>query len=455
MAERRERAGDGVTDPFGELSEANERLVARFGAHPIGDVEGLPDCPTFRRDLVYSHRDLDGFLRGLAEGDSCAIVSGFNASGPLHLGHKAVLDTELCLQRKYGIPLFLPISDDESYLTGRTPSPEVALENAVGLARQILAYGFDPARTYVMIDQVYTDIYNLAMRLARRLTLSAVRATYGYSMEDNPGLYFYPAVQAAHVLLPLVALGYHRVLVPIGPDEDSHLRLARDLADRFGLPKPAVLHTRFQPGLDGAKMSKTGGNTIGLFEDELAVRQKVARAYSGGATSVAEHRRYGGDPSKDVALHYLEKFFFSPEEARRWRDGYRDGAILSGEVKRELADRLVVEVRRLRAALQQVTDRDLAGLLVTNERLPYPSRPVPSFPAGRGRRVPGWSDAARRRASTPPRAGSRPLPGGLSGSLPCGPAPPASRGGRDPPAGGNPEAQGRPPKASNRFGTND
>lgn len=369
------------TDRTGIL-QTNARLVTEFGARPICDVANLPDCYTFQRGLIYSHRDFDEFLRALRDGESAAIVSGFNASGTLHLGHRAILDTILYFQRKFRIPVFLPISDDESYITGRVESLDTARENSLRLARELLAYGFDPDRTLILIDQVYTNIYTLAMQLSRRLTLSTIRATYGYTMEDNPGLFFYPAVQAAHVLLPSIVFGYDRVLVPIGPDEDSHLRICRDLAARVGLRKPAVLHTRFQPGTDGTKMSKSRHNTIGLFDPETVVRRQVSRALSGGAASESEHRKVGGDPAKDVAFYYLEKYFLGPEEARERAAGYRRGEILSGELKAELTDRIVTENRRRRDSFDALTDADVDRALLVNRRAPYPmtSRPSDAAP---------------------------------------------------------------------------
>ncbi len=367
----------GDSDPRGIL-ESSSRLVREFGASPIGEIPDLPDCPAFDRGLVLSHRDFDEFLRALRRGESCAVVSGFNASGTLHLGHRAVLDISLYFQRKFRLPVFLPLSDDESYVTGKVASTGSAHENAIRLAREVLAYGFDPARTHILIDHVYTNIYNLAMELSRRLTVSTIRATYGYSMEDNPGVFFYPAVQAAHVLLPMAVLGYDRVMVPIGPDEDPHLRICRDVAARQGLRKPAVLHVRFQPDTDGVKMSKSRGNTIGLFDSEATIRRKVGGALSGGAVSVAEHRKLGGDPSRDVAYYCLEKYFLEPSEASRLAEEYRRGEVLSGTLKNDLADRLVQESRHRLLSLRKVTDRVLARALLQNSQAPYPRANLPS-----------------------------------------------------------------------------
>jgi len=185
-----------------KLEEDNRKLVEKFGAGAISKLKELPDFYTFKKGLIYSHRDFEGFFSALKEGEKCAIVSGFNASGTIHIGHKPVFDTNLYFQKKYGIPVFIPISDDESYVTGKVNSQEEALKNSLELAKELIAYGFDPKKTYFIIDQIYTNIYNLAIKLSKKVNYSEIKATYGYKPEENIGLHFYPAVQSAHILFP-------------------------------------------------------------------------------------------------------------------------------------------------------------------------------------------------------------------------------------------------------------
>ena len=97
-----------------KIPQENLDLVKIFGAEPVSKLKDKPGVYTFKSDLIYSHRDFDKFFAALKKGEKCAIVSGLNASGTIHLGHKAVFDTNLFFQKKYGIPIFIPISDDES-----------------------------------------------------------------------------------------------------------------------------------------------------------------------------------------------------------------------------------------------------------------------------------------------------------------------------------------------------
>jgi len=350
-----------------KIPDENEELVKKFGAELISKLKEKPDFYTFGKEILYSHRDFDKFFSALKKGEKCAIVSGLNASGTIHIGHKPVFDTNLFFQKKYGIPIFIPISDDESYVAGKVESQEKALENSLKLAKELLAYGFDPKKTYFIIDQIYTNIYNLAIKLSKKVTLSEIKASYGYRNEDNPGLYFYPAVQSAHILFPQEKFGIKNVIVPIGPDEDTHIRICRDIAGRFGYNKPAILHSRFFPGLDGEKMSKSKNNAIFLSDDEKTIRKKINQAYSGGAATAEEHRKHGGKPEEDVAIFYLVKLFLNEKDSEKLVDDYKKGRILSGEVKKMLADRLVEFVAGFQKKLRGIDMKDVGKSILRND----------------------------------------------------------------------------------------
>ena len=349
-----------------KIPKENVELVKVFGAEPVSKLKEKPDVYTFKSDLIYSHRDFDKFFAALKRGEKCAIVSGFNASGTIHMGHKAVFDTNLYFQKKYGIPIFIPISDDESYVAKKVKTQEEALENSLKLAKELLAYGFDPKKTYIIIDQIFTNIYNLAIKLSTHVTLSEIKATYGYNMEDNPGLFFYPAIQSAHIIFPQEKFGIKNVLVPIGPDEDAHLRICRDIAGRMGYNKPAVLHARFLPGLDGEKMSKSRANAIFLRDDEKTAIKKINQAYSGGAKTIEEHRKYGGKPEEDVPIFFLSRFFLNEKESDDLKNKYRKGKILSSEVKKLFANKAVAFLKEFQSKVKSVSQVDLDKAILKN-----------------------------------------------------------------------------------------
>jgi tryptophanyl-tRNA synthetase len=356
-----------MAEKKGELVEANERLVKEFGASPISSLKEIPDFYTFKKGLIYSHREFDKFYRALKKGEKCAIVSGFNASGTIHLGHRVVFDTNLYFQREFGIPVFIPISDDESYVAGKVKDQKEALKYSLELARELIAYGFDPKKTYFIIDQIYTNIYNLAIKLSAKINISEVKATYGYKSEENIGLHFYPAVQSAHILFPQEKLGIKQVLVPIGPDEDAHIRICRDVAPLFGFEKPSILHLAFMPGVDGEKMSKSKGNGIFLKDSSKEIIKKIGGAFSGGQKTAEEQRKLGGNPEVDIACQYLSKFFLNEKESKKLFEDYRAGKLLSGEVKKMLADKLVEFTSNFQKRLKEIKTADVNSSILKND----------------------------------------------------------------------------------------
>jgi tryptophanyl-tRNA synthetase len=342
----------------------NIKLVKQFGARLVSKIKGLPKFQTFESGLMYSHRDFDKYLKHLKKGDKCAIVSGLNPSGPLHMGHLGVFLTNLFFQKKYGVDVFIPISDDESYLTGKIKDQEAALKNSFILAKQLLALGFNPKKTFFIIDQLCTPIYNLAIKFSRTITRSVVKATYGYTGEDNIGLQFYPAVQAAHINFPLTK-GYKAVLVPIAADEDAHIRISRDTAGKFGLEKPAALHSVFMPGLDGTKMSKSRPHASIFLNDDLnIIKKKINRAVSGGQKGIELHRKLGGNPEIDISYQYLNALFLDRKQSAKIYKDYKSGKILSGEMKQMLYTRVIKLLGPMHKKFAKITNRDIKKCLL-------------------------------------------------------------------------------------------
>ena len=348
------------------IYQSNEDLIKKFGAKPLTNLSDKPNFYTFRT-ILESHRDFDKFFKALKKGEKCAIVSGLNASGTLHLGHKAVFDTNLYFQKKYNLPIFIPISDDESYVAGKVKDQETALKNSMRLAKELIAYGFNPKKTFFIIDQVYTNIYNLAIKLSKKVNLSEIKAVYGYKNVDNIGLHFYPAVQSAHILFPQEKYKIKNVLVPIGPDEDAHIRISRDIASRAGYNKPAILHTKFLPGINGAKMSTSKPNTaIFLSDNEKTIRKKINKAFSGGQQTIDEHRKKGGNPDVDISYIYLKALFYDEKTAKKVYDKYKKGDLLSGELKKLFADEVVKFIKNFQKNLKKVTDKTIEKSILKN-----------------------------------------------------------------------------------------
>ncbi|UVE52500.1 tryptophan--tRNA ligase (plasmid) [Haloferax larsenii] len=318
-----------------------DRLLDEFGADPLtADQKAQFPNPVHqlvRRGVFYAERDVDDFLDAANEGKTHSIVTGRGPSGPMHIGHIVPFYFAKYLQAQTGCLVYIPLSDDEKYLLKDKPLGEIHEYTRENLL-DILAVGFDPERTRIVVDTADADVvYPLAAAFAKEVTQSTVNATYGDP--ENIGLSFYPAVQAAHLLLPQLVEGRHPTLVPIAVDQDPHVRVCRDIAakQRYDVSKPGALLSKFLPALEGpGKMSSSGGSaSIRLSDDRETVFEKIrTHAYSGGRRSVESHRKHGGDPEVDVPYQFLYYFFEeSDERVERLAREYRDGSLLSGELK--------------------------------------------------------------------------------------------------------------------------
>ena len=118
------------------------------------------------------------------------------------------------------------------------------------------------------------------------------------------------------------------------------LRLERELGG-MGLMPPSSTYHRFAVGMTGDKMSSSKPETTIFMDDsQEEMTKKVKRAFSGGQPTVEEHRRLGGDCSKDVAFQYLQFFFESDDsELSKIARDYEAGKLLTGEIKQICIDR--------------------------------------------------------------------------------------------------------------------
>ncbi|UTF54502.1 tryptophan--tRNA ligase [Natronosalvus rutilus] len=321
------------------------------------------------------HRDDGAVFEAAEAGDPHAIVTGRGPSGPMHLGHVLPFYLARTIQRETGATVYLSVSDDEKFLAKGQSFASIGQATRENL-RDLLAVGFDPERTRIVIDTADADVvYPIAVRLSKHLTPATVEAVYGE--QDTVGLQFYPAVQATHLLLPQLVSGRQPTLVPIAVDQDPHVRVCRDVAAREALPveKPGALLGRFLPGLEGpGKMSSSGAAPLIELTDSPEIVADTIRehAYSGGRSSLAAHREHGGDPTVDVAFQYL-RYGFEPDDDRLAdvAADYHDGCLLSGELKELAADRIsefLADHQRRRAALGDLEDELEPYRLTTAER---------------------------------------------------------------------------------------
>ncbi|MFC6726459.1 tryptophan--tRNA ligase, partial [Halobium palmae] len=146
-----------------------DRLLDRFGADRLTAEQHVrfsdPPHRLLRREVVYAGRDVDRFLDAAAAGETVSVVTGVGPTGPMHLDHLPQFYLAKYLQDETGAHVYIPLSDDEKHLLKDLSLPETAAHLRDNL-RELLAVGFDPARTRIVIDTADADaLYPTAVRL--------------------------------------------------------------------------------------------------------------------------------------------------------------------------------------------------------------------------------------------------------------------------------------------------
>lgn len=332
-------------DPWSNrLIENYDKLYSEFGMKQIDEKISakLKKNRYFRRGLVAGQRDFDLWLAAAEKGQKVAAMSGIKPSGEFHMGSKMTAEELIFLQRDFGAKVFYSIADLEANADNGLTLEE-GLRNAVSNVADMLALGLDEKNSYIWLQSRETRVTNFAYLAARRTTLATMHALYG---EKNLGLYFCTLTQAGDIVLPQHPDfgGKKHVVVPVGFDQDPHLRLTRDLAAKFDLIAPSSTYHVFMRSLDGnEKMSKRDPmNLLTLSDEPELAKKKVSRAFTGGRATVEEQRRIGAEYHKCVVAE-LENFHFEEDDKKvEERKGKcLTGAILCGECKKEVCEKIV------------------------------------------------------------------------------------------------------------------
>jgi len=319
--------------------------------------------PLLQRGVFYSHRDLGALLDEFANGRPFFLYSGRGPSGPLHTSH--LLHFDLCqwLQRRFGVPMYIQITDDEKFWARTNLTREETAYWGLENLYDLLALGFDPKRTHVFFDsRSIRALYPLAIRVARKIPYSTVKAVFGFEPSTNIGLVFYTALQTVPCFWPSWAEGRTvPCLIPCGIDQDPHFRVTRDIAEGLGYPKPALVHSQMVPGLLGEAAMSTSGdradNALFLNDPPEVVERKVRNAFTGGRATVEEQRRLGAVPEVcSVWALWRTRFAESEEKFADVTAGCRSGALLCGECKSQVLERIHGFYRAHGVAREKVKD---------------------------------------------------------------------------------------------------
>jgi tryptophanyl-tRNA synthetase len=360
--------------PWKVSGEINyERLIKDFGVSKL-DKNILDRIKKhtkdlhfmLRRKIFFAHRDMNWLLDEYEKGNKFFLYTGRAPSGPIHIGHLMPWIFTKWLQEKFKVDLWFQFPDEEKFLFNKKMSLEDTNRYLNENILDIVALGFNPKKTNFLIDTQHAGImYKHACRVAKKITFSTIKASFGFKDDMNIGSIFYTSMQAVPAFLPSVLKGKNiPCLIPLAVDQDPHFRVARDVYPKLNYYKPSIIHSMFLPSLTGpqGKMSSSESNMAILTTDSPSeVETKIKKyAFSGGQHTIAEHRKKGANPEVDVSFQYL-RMFFEPDD-KKLNDIYEDyksGALLTSELKEILIEKINAFLKLHQERRRKITQKDV------------------------------------------------------------------------------------------------
>src|SRR3989344_1003263 len=233
-----------------------------------------------------------------------------------------------------------------------------------GLMLGYLSVGLNPDKvTFVLQSGLSgtTDLAYILSILTQRSVLErqpALKEKLDQGNQDTLGLYYYPVLMAADILLPKANL------VPVGKDQKAHVEYARDIAVKFNsiygqvfpIPEPLIGEVPTLPGIDGqSKMGKSLGNAIFLTDTPEEVEKKVMSMYTD------PKRIHPADPGTvegNPVFIYLNAFSTEGDKAQvtSLKERYTKGQVGDIEVKKYLVkvlNNFLEHIRKRRAEFEK------------------------------------------------------------------------------------------------------
>ena len=321
-----------VVKEFG-VEKISDKVLNRIKKH-TGKLHFM-----LSRKIFFAHRDLNWIIDEYEKGNKFFLYTGRAPSGNIHLGHLLPWIFTKWLQDKFGVELWFQFPDEEKFLFKKNFKFEDAQKYLKENMLDVIALGFDPKKTHFIIDTKHANLmYGEACKVAKKITFSMVKSSFGLNEQANIGSVFYTSMQAVPAFLPsVIAKKKIPCLIPHAIDQDPHFRLTRDILPKLGFHKPSSIQCSFLPPLTGTKGKMSASKSNGAIyttDSPKEVEKKIKNSFSGGKETLSEHKKKGGNPDIDVSFQYL-RMLFEPDDKKLGKiyNDYKSGKLLTSELK--------------------------------------------------------------------------------------------------------------------------
>jgi len=284
-------------------------------------------------------------------------VTGIQPTGKLHIGnyfgalHPLV---ELSKQSEFDKILMFVVN---LHSLNSIKDAETLRNYTKDIVLDFLSLDIDMSKSNLFLQSDIRELTELTWIFNNLVSVAYLERSHAYKdavangKEANMGLFDYPVLMAADILL------YQSNVVPVGQDQKQHLEIAQTIAKKFNsqygqfftIPKPHIQdNTAIVKGLDGRKMSKSYNNAIEVFESADSIRSKVMKITT---DSKAPNEPKDPDTCNIMAIYRL---LATPENLATMENKYREGKISYKEAKETLAEAILEFFQPMRTRRQEL-----------------------------------------------------------------------------------------------------
>ena len=288
------------------------------------------------------------------------VLSGIRPTGFLHLGNYfGAMRNYVRMQDEFNCYFF--VANWHSLTTH--PDTKELQANVLRVIAENIACGLDPEKVALYVQSDVPQIAELYLYLNMMAYKGELEKTVTFKEKVrlqpenvNAGLLTYPVLQAADILI------HRAVKVPVGKDQEQHLEMARNYAERFNhrygevLPLPYAFNYGGElvkiMSLDGeGKMSKSENqmNTLYLADEDDVIRKKIMKAKTDGGPLTPNAPM----PAYIENLFTLMGLVSSADTIEKFRSDYNNSSdgnciIRYGDLKKQLAEAMAAFIKPIR-----------------------------------------------------------------------------------------------------------
>ncbi len=273
------------------------------------------------------------------------VLTGIQSSGTLHIGNYFGAIKQM-IELQDSSDLFIFIANYHS-LTSLKDADAVK-KNTIDAAITYLSLGLDPNKVTMWVQSDVKEVLELYWILSAYTPMGLLERAHSYKdkvakgIGANHALFSYPVLMAADILL------YDANIIPVGKDQIQHVEITRDIAGKFNNEHGEVFtlpefkideNVATVPGTDGAKMSKSYGNTIDIFCTKKQLKKQVGKIVT-QAVGLEEPKEW-----KNCNVYNLCKLFLDEDGQKELQQRYERGGEGHGHFKMYLADLITEEFK--------------------------------------------------------------------------------------------------------------